>query len=67
VPDTLTPALRRTCMAAIRGRDTKPELIVRRIAHRLGFRFRPHVALRGGTATLATRSPATMAAATITI
>lgn len=29
-------------MAAIRGRDTKPELIVRRISHRLGFRFRLH-------------------------
>lgn len=29
-------------MAAIRGRDTKPELIVRRIAHRLGYRFRLH-------------------------
>jgi DNA mismatch endonuclease, patch repair protein len=29
-------------MAAIRGRDTKPELIVRRIVHRLGFRFRLH-------------------------
>ena len=27
-------------MRAIRKTDTKPELIVRRIAHRLGFRFR---------------------------
>ncbi|MDE2982790.1 MAG: DNA mismatch endonuclease Vsr [Gemmatimonadota bacterium] len=27
-------------MARIRGRDTKPEMIVRRIAHGLGFRFR---------------------------
>lgn len=27
-------------MAAIRGRDTKPELIVRRGLHRRGFRFR---------------------------
>ena len=27
-------------MSRIRGRDTKPELIVRRIAHRLGYRFR---------------------------
>lgn len=31
-------------MAAIRGKDTKPELIVRSIAHRLGFRFRLHAA-----------------------
>lgn len=29
-------------MAAIRGRDTKPEMIVRRIVHRLGYRFRLH-------------------------
>ncbi|KUP91819.1 very short patch repair protein [Tritonibacter horizontis] len=29
-------------MAAIRGRDTKPELIVRRGLHARGFRFRLH-------------------------
>ena len=29
-------------MSRIRGRDTKPELLVRRIAHGLGFRFRLH-------------------------
>lgn len=29
-------------MAAIRSRNTKPELIVRRMAHRLGYRFRLH-------------------------
>ena len=29
-------------MAAIRGRDTKPELTVRQELHRLGFRFRLH-------------------------
>jgi len=29
-------------MARIRGRDTAPELAVRRIAHRMGLRFRPH-------------------------
>ncbi len=29
-------------MSRIRSRDTKPELIVRRIAHKLGFRFRIH-------------------------
>lgn len=27
-------------MSRIRGRDTKPELVVRRTAHRMGFRFR---------------------------
>ena len=29
-------------MSRIRGRNTKPELVVRRIAHALGFRFRLH-------------------------
>ncbi|HUP62711.1 MAG TPA: DNA mismatch endonuclease Vsr [Thermoanaerobaculia bacterium] len=29
-------------MAAIRGRDTKPEMVVRRLVHRLGYRFRLH-------------------------
>ena len=29
-------------MSRIRGRDTEPEMIVRRIAHGLGFRFRLH-------------------------
>lgn len=29
-------------MRKIRGKDTKPEILVRRILHRLGFRFRLH-------------------------
>jgi DNA mismatch endonuclease (patch repair protein) len=29
-------------MAAIKGKNTKPELIVRQLAHRLGYRFRLH-------------------------
>lgn len=29
-------------MSRIRGRDTKPELVVRSVLHRLGFRFRVH-------------------------
>ena len=29
-------------MAAIRSKDMKPEMIVRSLAHRLGFRFRLH-------------------------
>jgi DNA mismatch endonuclease Vsr len=31
-------------MSAIRGRNTKPELIVRRFLHSRGLRFRAHVA-----------------------
>ncbi|HEY0028773.1 MAG TPA: DNA mismatch endonuclease Vsr [Allosphingosinicella sp.] len=29
-------------MARVRSKDTSPELVVRRIAHRLGYRFRLH-------------------------
>lgn len=40
--DSLTPEQRRLCMASIRDRDTKPEIIVRKIVHRLGYRYRLH-------------------------
>jgi len=40
--DVLTPEQRRRCMAAIRGKDTKPEMIVRSLVHRMGYRFRLH-------------------------
>lgn len=46
--DTLTPAQRSRCMAAIRGKNTKPELRVRSIIHSLGFRFRLHIATLPG-------------------
>jgi DNA mismatch endonuclease (patch repair protein) len=39
----------RARMAKIRKRDTKPELVVRRCAHRLGYRFRLHRADLPGT------------------
>ena len=29
-------------MAKIKGKDTKPEMVVRRLAHGLGFRYRLH-------------------------
>jgi DNA mismatch endonuclease, patch repair protein len=40
--DRLTPGKRSAHMRRIRKRNTKPELIVRRVAHALGFRFRLH-------------------------
>lgn len=40
--DNLTREARSRCMSQIRSRDTKPELIVRSIVHRLGYRFRLH-------------------------
>lgn len=40
--DNLTAEQRKRNMTAIKSRHTKPEIIVRSIIHRLGFRFRLH-------------------------
>ncbi|WP_082365497.1 very short patch repair endonuclease [Bosea vaviloviae] len=40
--DTLSPAQRSERMSLIRGKDTRPALVVRRMLHRLGYRFRLH-------------------------
>lgn len=40
VMDRLTKEQRHKCMASIRSRDTKPELLVRRYLWREGFRYR---------------------------
>lgn len=40
--DHLTAEQRSFNMSRIRGRDTKPEMVVRRMLHALGFRFRLH-------------------------
>ena len=40
VPDKLTPSQRHKCMSAIRGKNTKPEILVRKGLHVRGFRFR---------------------------
>jgi DNA mismatch endonuclease, patch repair protein len=40
--DILTRSQRSALMSRIRGRNTRPELIVRRLAHSLGYRFRLH-------------------------
>ena len=40
--DNLTPEQRKKNMTAIKSRHTKPEMIVRSIVHRLGYRFRLH-------------------------
>lgn len=41
--DVLTTEQRSRCMSAIRGKNTKPEMVVRRLVHSLGFRYRLHV------------------------
>ena len=40
--DVLTPEQRHKCMSNIKSQDTEPELIVRRIVHGMGYRFRLH-------------------------
>ena len=40
--DVLTPAQRRYNMSRVRGRDTHPEMLLRRGLHRRGLRFRVH-------------------------
>ncbi|TPL38891.1 very short patch repair endonuclease [Mesorhizobium sp. B2-4-6] len=40
--DIVTPEIRSQMMAGIRGKNTKPELVLRRGLHAAGFRFRLH-------------------------
>lgn len=40
LPDSLTPLQRSAHMARIKRADTKPELVVRRLLHAVGYRFR---------------------------
>src|SRR5450432_2555578 len=40
--DTLSPAERSERMSRVRSKDTKPELLVRSLVHRMGFRYRLH-------------------------
>ena len=40
--DTLTTAERSERMSRVRSKDTKPEMLVRSLVHRMGFRYRLH-------------------------
>lgn len=40
--DTLDPQQRSARMALVRAKDTKPEMLVRRLVHGLGYRYRLH-------------------------
>ncbi len=40
--DTFTPAERSAVMKRVRGKDTQPEMAVRSMVHRLGFRYALH-------------------------
>jgi DNA mismatch endonuclease (patch repair protein) len=43
VPDIVDPATRSRIMSRIRGKDTVPEMRVRRFLHRAGLRYRLHL------------------------
>ena len=40
--DRVTPEIRSRIMAKVRSKGTKPEMMVRRSLHRLGYRYRLH-------------------------
>lgn len=46
--DVVTPEIRSRMMSKIRGKDTRPEIVVRRFLHRSGLRFRLHDRLLPG-------------------
>ena len=47
--DPLSPERRSRQMARVRSTDTAPELVVRRLLHQLGYRFRVHYRSMPGT------------------
>jgi DNA mismatch endonuclease (patch repair protein) len=46
--DTFTRAERSRIMALVKSKDTTPELVVRRLVHALGYRYRLHVRALAG-------------------
>ena len=40
--DRVTPEVRSANMRAIRSKDMKPEMIVRKLIHGMGYRYRLH-------------------------
>jgi DNA mismatch endonuclease (patch repair protein) len=54
--DRMSPELRSSLMGRIRSTDTGPEMIVRRVVHGLGFRYRLHLAGLPGRPDLVFRS-----------
>lgn len=47
--DTFTKVERSRIMAAVKSKDTTPELRIRRLVHKLGYRYRLHVWSLPGT------------------
>jgi len=40
--DTRTPQQRSAIMSRVRGKDTAPEMVVRRLVHAMGYRYKLH-------------------------
>jgi DNA mismatch endonuclease (patch repair protein) len=47
--DIVSPEKRSAMMSSVGSKDTKPEMIVRRILHGMGYRFRVHSSTLPGT------------------
>ena len=43
MPDVLTKEQRSYNMSRIRGKNTRPELIVRKLLYKMGYRYRLHL------------------------
>ncbi|MGH8437166.1 MAG: very short patch repair endonuclease [Pseudomonas sp.] len=54
--DVLTQEQRSRCMARIRGKDTTPEVVVRRLVQSLGYRFKTHASDLPGRPDIVMRS-----------
>ena len=49
MPDTFSKGERSRIMAAVKSKNTTPEMLVRRLVHSFGYRFRLHVRSLPGT------------------
>lgn len=58
--DIMTPQQRHDCMAAVKGKDTKPEMLVRRFLHAAGFRYGLHNRRLPGTPDIVLRKHKTV-------
>lgn len=56
MPDVMSSARRSWLMSRVRSKHTGPEMIVRRLLHALGYRYRLHVRSLPGTPDLVFRS-----------
>jgi DNA mismatch endonuclease (patch repair protein) len=54
--DTVSPEKRSEIMRSVRSKNTKPEMTIRRLLHRLGYRYRIHARDLPGTPDIAFRA-----------